>query len=261
MIRLKKRIGIVFDERKNNARQLALEVDNWLKERGYEVFNYQSWEKLGKELDFILTFGGDGLVLHTANKIGNQGLLIPLVRVNFGKVGFMSNIEPEEVFEKLNKLLNNNYIITNRTRIEAEVNSKANQDTIKADALNDIVIERIQTRPISLQVIINKIEKIERLGDGIIFSTRTGSSAYNRSAGGPILVKEDQFVITIVSPVDLEKSSYFVRPADSVLQVNKIKGDARIVIDGDELLKLSKDDVVAIRKSPQNTLFIEFGSI
>lgn len=240
---------------------MALEVDNWLKERGCKVFNYQSWEKLGKELDFILTFGGDGLVLYTANRIVSQGLSIPLVRVNFGKVGFMTNVEPGNVFKELDKLLNDNYIITKRTRIEAQINLREIKNLSRRDALNEIVIERTQTKAIYVQVVINETEKIERGGDGIIFSTRTGSSAYNRSAGGPVLVKKDKFVITIISPVDLEKSSYFVRPANSVFQITNIKGNARIVMDGNKLSELSEDNIVIIRKSLQNTLFVEFGSI
>jgi len=206
--------------------------------------------------------GGDGLVLRTANQIATQKLSTPLFRVNFGKRGFLTNVEPGEVFDRLQQVFDKKFIVTKRLRIEVAVGSKSKdfrRTEIKADALNEIVIERTQTRAVLFQIIVNQTEKIEIAGDGIIFATRTGSTAYNRNVGGPILIKEDKFVLTVVSPTDPEKTFYFVRPANSVFQINKIKGNTRVVVDGEELLKLSNNDLPTIKKSPQSTFFIEFG--
>ena len=253
------RIGIVFDRKKPAARQLALKAKDWLEKKGCKA-SIQPLPNENQGLDLIVTFGGDGFILHTANTILSEKLSIPLLRVNFGKRGFLANIEPEKLFEELNKVLEDNYIITRRTRIEVEIQSGI-RPAIKTDALNDVVIERTQTRTVLFRVNINKKEDIEREGDGLIFSTRTGASAYNRSASGPILIKEDRFVLTVISPVDPEKSFYFVRPANSVFKVNNIEGYVRVVVDGNELVELSRDDSVVIKRSSKNTLFMELGDL
>ena len=254
-------VGIIYDGTKKKAEELAGKVKAYLESKKCQVFSGEI-DKVLKKLDLVITFGGDGLVLHTADRIILQRLSIPLFRVNFGRIGFLTNVEPEEVFTRLDDFLAGKYIITKRSRIEVEVWPEENSyQAKKADALNEVVVERTQTRALSFQVLVDNKEKIERLGDGLIFSTRTGSSAYNRSVGGPILIKEDRLVLTVISPVVPEKSFYFVRSIDSVFRIEEISGNARVVIDGKELLEVSEDDWVTIKKSHQYTLFMEFGDI
>jgi len=254
-------VGIVYDEKKEKAKGLANKVKKYLESRNCRVCS-EKLETVLKKSDLVITFGGDGLVLHTADKISNQNRTIPLFRVNFGRIGFLTNVEPKEAFKRIDDFLGSKYIIVRKSRIEVEIRSRKNSNSIiKANALNEIVIERTQARALSFQVMVNNHEKIERQGDGLIFSTRTGSSAYNRSVGGPILIKENRFLLTVISPVVREKSFYFVRSADSIFRILKISGETRIVVDGKHLLKISEDDLVTIKKSPQNTLFMEFGDL
>ena len=254
----RKKIGLMCDKKKKEARELMVEVRKWLKARGCQTFSVT--KKNIETPNVIIAFGGDGFILHSADKISKQGFLIPFVRINFGRRGFLANVEPHEVFERLNQLLHNDYIVTKRARIEVTVASPG-QAEIKADALNDIVIERTGTRSLLYKVIINGKEKIETIADGLIFCTRTGSTAYNRALGGPTLLKEDKFVLTKVGRTNPEEPFYFVRPATSVFQLTGLKGKPRVAVDGDELLKLKEDNSVTIRISPQKTLFIEFGDL
>ena len=95
------KIGIVYDRKKPAAKELALRVRDWFKERKHQVF-LRLGNSVLEDLDFVVTFGGDGLILHTANKVAAYG--VPLLRINFGYVGFLANIEPAEVFEKLSMM-------------------------------------------------------------------------------------------------------------------------------------------------------------
>jgi len=196
------KIGIVYDREKPEAKKLALEVKDWLKKRKHQVF-LRLGNSVLEDLNLVITFGGDGLILHTANKVA--AYKTPLLRVNFGYVGFLANVKPAEIFEKLSAMLDeDNYIIAKRTRIEVLVKDEEGNLLVRKDALKDIVAERINTQAIACEVVING-ESNEYRGDGIIFATRTGSTAYVESAGGPTLIKDDKFILRVISPSNREQ--------------------------------------------------------
>jgi NAD kinase len=199
------KIGIVYDREKpeaKKAKKLALEVKDWLKKRKHQVF-LRLGNSVLEDLNLVITFGGDGLILQTANKVA--AYKTPLLRVNFGYVGFLANVKPAEIFEKLSAMLDeDNYIIAKRTRIEVLVKDEEGNLLVRKDALKDIVAERINTQAIACEVAING-ESNEYRGDGIIFATRTGSTAYAESAGGPTLIKDDKFILRVISPSNREQ--------------------------------------------------------
>lgn len=196
------KIGIVYDREKPEAKKLALEVKDWLKKRKHQVF-LRLGNSVLEDLNLVITFGGDGLILQTANKVA--AYKTPLLRVNFGYVGFLANVKPAEIFEKLSAMLDeDNYIIAKRTRIEVLVKDEEGNLLVRKDALKDIVAERINTQAIACEVAING-ESNEYRGDGIIFATRTGSTAYAESAGGPTLIKDDKFILRVISPSNREQ--------------------------------------------------------
>lgn len=250
------KIGIVYDSGKEEAKRLALEVSAWLKNRRHNVFEMNQDGAFLKDLDFIITFGGDGLILRAANKIADRKM--PLIRVNFGHVGFLANIKPKEVFNKLIEVIDNeNYIIKKRIRIKAEARDNQGNIVLEKDALNDIVIERVGTRAIACEVLADGARN-EYRGDGIIFATRTGSTAYSESAGGPTLINDDKFILRVVSPSNREQLPYLIKPDNTIFKLKMIFGKARLVIDGNEALILSCHHLV-IKKSEKETLFIEIG--
>lgn len=196
------KIGIVYDREKPEAKKLAFEVKDWLKKRKHQVF-LRLGNSVLEDLNLVITFGGDGLILQTANKVA--AYKTPLLRVNFGYVGFLANVKPAEIFEKLSAMLDeDNYIIAKRTRIEVLVKDEEGNLLVRKDALKDIVAERINTQAIACEVAING-ESNEYRGDGIIFATRTGSTAYAESAGGPTLIKDDKFILRVISPSNREQ--------------------------------------------------------
>ena len=259
------KIGIVYDGKKNEAKFLAEKTKKWLEKKECQIFIQDDEilnDEILKTLNFIITFGGDGFVLHTANMIRNKKLDIAILRVNFGELGALTNIEPKEVFERLEQFLEGNYIIVKRTRLKAEVRLEPSGEIIaEVDALNDIVLERKDTRAVSIFLSINDSKKREKRADGFIIATRTGSTAYTHTAGGQVLTK-DGFVFTAVSPTQQEGKFSLGEPTTSVFEITKSRGKIRLVADGDEFFEeLSEDHLAVIRKSPESTLFVEIGDV
>ncbi|MCK4592594.1 NAD(+)/NADH kinase [Candidatus Parcubacteria bacterium] len=252
------KIGIVYDRKKPEAKKLALEVRDWLKEKKHQIF-LRLGNSVLEDLDFVITFGGDGLILHTANKVA--AYKTPLLRVNFGYVGFLANVKPAEIFEKLSAMLGeNNYIIVKRTRIEILVKDKEGNLLARKDALNDIVAERVDTQAIACEVVVDG-ERNEYRGDGIIFATRTGSTAYAESAGGPTLIKDDKFILRVISPSNREQMPYLIKSDNFVFEVRKVSGKARLAVDGKKIAVLRGNEQIAIQRSLRETFFIEVGDV
>lgn len=250
------KIGIIYDCKKPEAKKLALKVKKWLKNKKQKVFFNLNAEVL-KNLDFVITFGGDGLVLCVANKVAEYE--IPLLRINFGRVGFLTSLEPKEIFEKLKQIIDeDNYIIVKRNRIEVSVKDKNKNLIVKKDALNDVIIERTSTRAIICEIVVNGEDK-KYYGDGIIFATRTGSTAYAESAGGPTLIKDNKFILRVISSSDREQLSYLIKPDDAIFKINQAPSKTRLAVDGAKVLVLRGDEQIVVCKSPQKTLFIEIG--
>lgn len=252
------RIGIVYDKNKPEAKVSALLAEAWLRKRKHKV-SFNLGDGILKKLDFVMTFGGDGLVLHTANKIKEYN--IPMIRVNFGYIGALTNFKPDVMFEKLSQIFeHDNYIVAKRTRIEFSVWDDSYSVILKGDALNDIVAERSETRAIAIKVLADGA-RIQYRGDGFIFATSTGSTAYVESAGGPTLIDDGKFILRVVSPSNRELLPYLIKSSDMQFQIDEIIGKARLVVDGVKAMNLGKGHKITIKKSKRYTLFVEIGDV
>jgi NAD+ kinase len=284
---MKVKIGIVYDSHKEEAEKLALEVVSYLQENVEEVLAYT--EETFLELDNntietfteIITFGGDGLVLHIADKIAP--FEIGMLRVNFGEVGFLTNVEPSEVFSELDNFLEGKYKRVKRVRIQGTVKRGVAVDEInkevtggeaieRFDSLNELVIGGIR-KTVFLRMIIDGKESFEvtTKGDGVIFSSWAGSTGYNLNARGPVLHTDLVFAVTANNGLFSYKvpmpNSKLVNEVSFVLetgsrilvQVTKQwKGNMPYLIaDSDSEIKLLEGDVVLIERSPQSTIFLE----
>jgi NAD+ kinase len=194
--------------------------------------------------DVALVLGGDGTILSTARLCAPLG--IPILGINFGRVGFLTELEPAEVEEKLDLYLDGDYWVDERSMLQAEVPHAG--DNLRYIALNDIIVVRgAEPRVIHIKVWIDGHHYNTTVADGIIVSTATGSTAYNLAAGGPILhpqvrnsvltpiaahlaadrslILEPNAVITL----ELEDDSHAVLSADG--QINReLRPHAQVVI-------------------------------
>lgn len=215
------------------------------------------------QIDIIVTMGGDGLIMNVANMV--VAYEIPILRINFGYVGFLANIEPDQALDKILEVVERkNYIIIKKTRLEVLVGKRNEKDIdhnflFIGSALNDVVIDRDDTKIITVTVKINrKARKNKFRCDALIFFTKTGSTAYNMSAGGRSIFKERYLGVKAVSPTAAATPDQLRFEDDTVFEAEVIGGKAIIITDGQKISEMD-DKIAIIRKSKKYTYFIEIG--
>ena len=227
-------------------KNLRISVADYL--RGFQLCSavFYREEELPSQSDLIVTFGGDGTILHAAKVVGSRGT--PILGVNLGRLGFLTEVAPDEIEEALERVLNGRYDIEERMILD-----------IRADcfeearfALNDIVIEKgTSFRLIEIEEVVSG-ELVRRYtADGLIISTPTGSTAYSLSAGGPIVHPEvDALIMTPICPHSLSARTVVV-PSDRTISVRVRAGrdGAVLIVDGRLEVQLKPEDRVVVRKA------------
>jgi len=205
--------------------------------------------------NMVFVLGGDGTILRTARFFA--GTETPILGVNFGKIGFLSSIEPRDLSLMVEKLLHKQYCLEKRLMLS--INIHRDQNSIcQGLALNDAVIRSMVMHTIDIQLLVNGSPYAHYRGDGVICATPTGSTAYSYSAGGPIIDAQLQaLVVTPVSP-QLSCSRALVVDAASQLQFAlKSHQPIGISIDGQDEITLATDDRVEISRSPHTVTFMQ----
>ena len=212
--------------------------------------------RLDKELpkaDMVICFGGDGTILHMAKAATRYN--IPILGVNIGTMGFMAELESSELSE-LRRLASRDYRVDSRMMLDVTV--MRDRDIIYHDiCLNDAAITKgAVARIVHLGVQCDGIQAMECGGDGIIVSTPTGSTAYNLSAGGPIVEPEaHSIIITPICAHDVG-SRGIVASENRVITVGltqNARRNAYLSVDGGKALKINMGDKITIRKSHLTT--------
>ncbi len=191
--------GIRGNTTKGIVKGVVIELLQWLSDQKIsyvvddELVNFlnlpfqvksEKLEHLANKCDVVLAFGGDGTILSTARAVGASG--VPILGINLGGLGFLTEVTIEELYPTLEKIINNHYSIVERMVVEASVRGNEGEETYYA--LNDIVVDRGGfSRVIRIDVFIDDNYLNTYLGDGLIIATPTGSTAYSLSAFGPIL--------------------------------------------------------------------------
>jgi NAD+ kinase len=207
-----------------------------------------NWRK-EDHLDLIFTFGGDGTILRAARTAGPLG--VPLVGINLGRVGFLTELNPWQVRERLPLFLAGTYWIEKRTMLRAELWRGGEQvDTFTA--LNDVVASRAAlSRVVNCTLSVNEHKVTTYVADGVIVATPTGSTAYSMAAGGPILHPElKSIVVTPIAPyLTIVKS--LVLPDDNKLDLHIDTDDeAFLTVDGQTHVPLRDGDTLRVTTSP-----------
>jgi len=233
-------IGIIYREQSEDAAALAHTIQSMVKDTGREAWSVnrdddaQMHERL-VGTDAVLVLGGDGTILSVARVCAP--LHVPILGVNFGRVGFLTELEPSEVAEKLPLYLDGDYWVDERSMLQAEVGGDGGYK--RFIALNDIVLVRgAEPRVIRLKVWIDGHLYNTTVADGIIVSTATGSTAYNLSAGGPILHPQVRScVITPLAPHLAADRSLILEPS-AVVTIDVEPDSAPAVLSADGQLNL-----------------------
>ena len=217
--------------------------------------------------DCAIALGGDGTILQVSRDLRNTD--IPIVGVNLGTMGFLTEVEPYQIENVLDRLINDDYRVEDRMNIEGSIirnegDEPDNNNTCSDIALNDIVVSRAGfSRVIGLKVYVNgKVMEIYE-ADGVIVSTPTGSTGYNLSAGGPIVSpKTDIIILTPISPHSLTSKSIVLSSEDEIeieiLKMRKAqKEEAIISFDGQPGVELSPGDRIKVIRSEKTTKMIK----
>lgn len=230
---------------------LPFEVD-----KTFELPKDLEFHRLEKELphtDLVICFGGDGTILHMAKAATKHG--IPILGVNIGTMGFMAELESNEM-DRLKQIAMGNYRIDHRMMLDVTV--RRDREVLFRDiCLNDVVITKgAVARIVHLSVRCDGVQAMECGGDGIIIATPTGSTAYNLSAGGPIVEPEARSImITPICAHDM-RSRCIVTSDKRVISVGLIRNARRnafLSVDGGKALRLNMGDITTVRKSNMET--------
>jgi len=199
--------------------------------------------KEGKDYDFIISLGGDGTFLATSRRFFNN----KIVGVNLGNLGFLSEIDKNNIEVGLKNILEGKFTLEKRFLLESSINGK------EIIALNDIVINKGSlTKMLNLDVYFDNRFVDNYVADGFIVSTPTGSTAYSLSAGGPIVdPKVDVLIMNPICPHSLHQRPIIISADTEVKIVSKV-GEFLISADGQEPIKSENLDSVIIKRSKKN---------
>lgn len=218
---------------------------------GKEFVMDTAW--IDKSTDCVIVLGGDGTIIRAATDLYEKE--IPLLGINLGTLGFLTEIEKQDIIPALTALLNNQYLVKERMMVETSI--KRNEQVVYFDhALNDVVIGRNGfSRIISMSVYVNGILVDTYRGDGVIIATPTGSTGYSMSAGGPIAAPDSNvIIITPICSHSMSSRSILVSAEDEVtVTIDKSKKsqkeEAIATVDGRMAMQLNTGDSICVRKA------------
>jgi NAD+ kinase len=268
-----RKVGIILKKQDIRVRDVVGDVIPWLKARGVEVLLdpatadqcpadavFAPPEELVKRVEAVIVLGGDGTLLHAARLIGANG--IPILGVNLGSLGFLTEVKLDEMYAAFEKLLSGQYHYEERVLLNIEV---IRDKKIAATylALNDAVINKgALARIIELEICVNSQPVLFTRSDGLIISTPTGSTAYSLAAGGPILYPTlDAFIIAPICPHTLTNRPLVIPDRDEV-EVRLNRGtDVMLTVDGQVGMPLQPHDILRLcRAKSTMKLVLPFGS-
>ncbi|RPI56313.1 MAG: NAD(+)/NADH kinase [Acidobacteria bacterium] len=266
-----RRVGIVAKARLERAASHLAQIASWLEERNLApVFDPDSAalarsagangrlevverDELPRHVDFIVVLGGDGTLLGTAGRIAQANADIPILGVNFGSLGFLTEVTLPEIYASLETAVNGTAQIEERMMLQVAVNAGGAQLAGRI-VLNDVVVTQgALSRIIELSVSVDGEFMMRVKADGLIIASPTGSTAYNLSAGGPIVHPQvDGLTITPIAPHTLTNRPVVV-PGSSHIRVQPLIHDDQSEVfatfDGQALLPLRSDHVVTVRRA------------
>lgn len=255
-------VGIIYKHHYEPARTEAEKLGEWFRKRDIAVFSEDmnaEWSVNGtckessiipKDVDWVIVLGGDGTLLEAARRIGRYG--VPILGVNLGGLGFLTCIPLNRIYPVVETMINGGLDVESRVMLETRV-IRDNAEVIRFKVLNDVVINKSTlARIIDLDVTIDDEILTTFRADGLIISTPTGSTAYNLSAGGPILYPTiESFILTPICPFTLTNRPIIV-PDSAVIGIRMGKeseGTVILTFDGQVGFDLHHGDMVHIHKS------------
>ncbi len=255
------KIGIFTNHNKIGALETAQKVKLLIEKNGGEAFLFPNSAKgselsgvLAREIvensDMIIVLGGDGTIIRLAKIAALYDL--PVLGINLGRLGFLSEVEKDDLDTTVKKILSGDYTVEERAMLKISSGGK------EYSALNEVMLGRYSQRIISSELYIDSKFFYNYYADGLLVSTSTGSTAYSLSAGGPILCPGvSAMVVTAVCPHSLYNRSIVVADNQKIdLVVSEKSSAAILMVDGEYKCELCAKDKVSVSASERKARFV-----
>jgi len=249
-----KRIGILYHPRLEKAQSLANRLESLLAAQRVSLWQCSAWDEDEARpqvagSDLILSIGGDGTILHAARIIAP--VAVPILGVNLGKLGFITELNADEALSNLSSLLEGKGWIEERAMLEAQIENKGFL------ALNDVVVRSTAVRLINIEVKIDDEMVTTYRADGILVATATGSTGYSLAAGGPILYPQSKEIVLQPISCHLGLNHALVLPPQATVDLKITSRDTAILsLDGQVDTPLSNEQDVTVKLSPYVARFL-----
>jgi len=237
-----RKVGIICKKDSTPALGMSKELLSWLEERGISA----KVDTIADDMDLLIILGGDGTLLHVADQASR--LQVPVVGVNLGDLGFLTEVAVNERYEVLERILAGQVVVEERLMLKARIH-RGGETVDWRYALNDVVVSKGSAdRLAQLSTWADREYITTYRADGLIFSTPTGSTAYNLSAGGPIVNPALQSIlVTPICPFMLESQPVLLPAA--VCLTTRLAGQANavnVIVDGQPAWEMSAGDVLEV---------------
>jgi NAD+ kinase len=265
-------IAIIYKHARPEAANLAEQLRVWLEKRQIRVFFHENIDTsdvrcsysridIPETVDAVVVLGGDGTLLSVARFL--EDLSIPVVGVNLGGLGFLTEISKSTCFQEVEQILNGCFEIEERMRLQVQI-QREGEDVFLQSVLNDIVISKgALARIMDLETRIDGRDLTHYRADGLIVSTPTGSTAYNLSAGGPIVYPTTSAIIlTPICPFALTNRPIILPPHVTIqVTLGEQVGNVTLTCDGQVGCRLASSDQLLISVAPNPLRLIKTPTI
>ena len=246
-------VGIITRQNSQRVQKIGGELASWLEKRSIRA----DVDRIEPGMDMLVILGGDGTLLHVAARAGE--LDIPVVGINLGDLGFLTEVAADEMYHALATILDGEVHIERRMMIKTTVLAADGKASEPMFALNEtVVVKGSVERVLRLRCWADREYIATYKADGLIFSTPTGSTAYNLSAGGPIVHAElGTLLITPICPFMLESRPVLLSP-EVVLttQLADNADDVMVMVDGRSGWKLNMEQALRVEVAEKPLLLI-----
>ena len=253
-------VGLLQNPQKEQSEPLCNQLAGRLREEGFTVYRSSVWDEVDirtwiDKVDMLITLGGDGTTLRAARMAFRSGT--PILGINLGRLGFLSELKPDNWEEHLFPILQGHYWVEDRVMLRAEF-WQGDTRVETYEALNEIVVSRGSlARTVRLETYVEKEYFTTYKADGVIVSTPTGSTAYALAAGGPILPPHLKNILLLPIAAHLSMDRAIVLSKETTVDI-KVCTDHRAIltIDGQFEVALRAGDVVSVAASPMESHFV-----
>lgn len=219
-----------------------------------EIANVTTLDNSHKNVDIIIVLGGDGTILRVAREFFRED--VPILGVNMGTVGFLSNIKGDELEQYLDQVISGDYTLKERMMLEVTV-CEGDRVVNRVCCLNEMVVRSLTSNIIDLQVAIKNQKLKPYRCDGVIVATPTGSTAYSFSSGGPVVDPDlEALILTPIAPYMLTKRPMVI-DAEKIIEINPVeRQEVLLSIDGQVIIRLNSNYSIRIKKAQQKLKFV-----